>query len=241
MTLPDSYLYSNASTPVLLTSRPARGGTGGGTLLIITGRNFPLNTPIEVTIAGVKCNVTSVSSDEIRCRTDPYSRSSIKAEIRVLAVGKGLALNTAKLEFEYIDLWSSRFTWGGEEPPREGELAVIGSGQHIYFDAVTPVLKALIIQNGTLTFDDYQDVSLSAEYILLVDGGRLEIGTPDRPFQHRAVITMHGHRRSIELPIYGAKVLGVRSGTLDMHGVPVGVTWTKLSKLKQIFGVFFQS
>lgn len=39
---------------------------------------------------------------------------------------------------------------------------------------------------------------------------------------------MWGSVRSIELPIFGAKVIAVRNGTLDMHGQPVGVTWTHL-------------
>ena len=42
---------------------------------------------------------------------------------------------------------------------------------------------------------------------------------------------MHGHRRSIELPIYGSKVLGLRDGTLEMHGCSVGPTWTKLGTI----------
>ena len=41
---------------------------------------------------------------------------------------------------------------------------------------------------------------------------------------------MYGSVRSIELPIYGAKVIAVRNGTLDMHGQPVGVTWTNLGQ-----------
>jgi hypothetical protein len=40
---------------------------------------------------------------------------------------------------------------------------------------------------------------------------------------------MYGTLRSIELPIFGAKVLALRNGTLDLHGKPVGVTWTYLS------------
>lgn len=70
--------------------------------------------------------------------------------------------------FEYIDLWSSRWTWGGNPPPGEGELAVINEGQIIYFDAMTPVLKGIIIIGGSLIFDDHQDVSLQAEYIIIV-------------------------------------------------------------------------
>jgi len=40
---------------------------------------------------------------------------------------------------------------------------------------------------------------------------------------------MHGHLRSPELPIYGAKTLGVRNGTLDLHGRPVVNSWTLLA------------
>ena len=40
---------------------------------------------------------------------------------------------------------------------------------------------------------------------------------------------MHGDLRSPELPIYGAKTLGVRNGTLDLHGSPISQTWTLLS------------
>ena len=134
----------------------------------------------------------------------------------------------SKLEFEYVDLWSSRFTWGNNDPPREGEIAVIGPGQHIFFDAVTPVLKVLVIQGGSLTFYDYQDVNLNVEYILIVDGGCLRVGTRDKPFLHKAHIIMHGSRRSIELRIYGAKVLGLRDGCLEMHGKPVSPAWTRL-------------
>ncbi len=104
-------------------------------------------------------------------------------------------------QFQYIDLWSSPWTWGGESPPGEGTLVSIDSGKTVYFDTTTPILKALVIDNATLIFDDNQDVSLSAEYIVIVNGGILQVGTETNPFQHNAVITMHGQLRSIELPI----------------------------------------
>jgi hypothetical protein len=74
-----------------------------------------------------------------------------------------------------------------------------------------------------------QDVSLQAQYIIIVANGRLQIGTEQQPFTHNAVITMYGNVRSIELPIFGSKVTAVRNGTIEMHGKNVGVTWTKLS------------
>ena len=74
-------------------------------------------------------------------------------------------------------MWSSPWTWGGLAPPGQGEIAVIQTGQNIYFDAAsTPILKAIIIQGGSLIFDDNQDVSLDAEYIVITDGGLLQIG-----------------------------------------------------------------
>jgi hypothetical protein len=45
-----------------------------------------------------------------------------------------------------------------------------------------------------------------------------------------ASITLYGHVRTFELPTFGSKVLAVYKGTLDLHGAPVGVTWTRLSQ-----------
>jgi hypothetical protein len=126
-------------------------------------------------------------------------------------------------------LWSSRYTWGGSDPPSAGDLVVIGASQTIYFDAQTPVLTGVIILGGALIFDDMQDVSLQAQYIIIASGGRLQIGTEQTPFTHNAIITMYGSARSTELPIFGSKVTAVRNGTIEMHGKNVGVTWTKLS------------
>ena len=103
--------------------------------------------------------------------------------------------------------------------PMEGDIAVINKGQTIYLDTETPILTGLIINGGTLIFDDYQDVHLQAEYIIVNDGGLLQIGTEARPFTHKALITMFGSPRSIELPIFGSKVLAVRTGTLDMVSI----------------------
>lgn len=61
----------------------------------------------------------------------------------------------------------------------------------------------------------------------------LQVGTESDPFKHNAIITMYGSVRSIELPIYGSKVIALRNGTLDMHGIPHGVTWTHLGLTAQ--------
>lgn len=50
--------------------------------------------------------------------------------------------------YSYLDLWSSRFTWGGEEVPSEGQLVVVEKGHTVYLDQSTEVLKMLLIKGG---------------------------------------------------------------------------------------------
>lgn len=111
----------------------------------------------------------------------------------------GLAISSAK--FRYMNLWSSRWTWGGDVPPEAGTQVEINDDTTVFLDVTTPQLKVLIIDNATLIFDDSQDVELNVEYIVIINGGVLQIGTESNPFQHRAVITLYGHLRSIQLPI----------------------------------------
>lgn len=57
----------------------------------------------------------------------------------------------------------------------------------------------------------------------------IQVGTEEEPFMHKATITLHGTVNDPEIPIYGAKVLAVRQGQLDLHGLPRAVTWTRLA------------
>jgi hypothetical protein len=107
----------------------------------------------------------------------------------------------------------------------------------VLYDMTSPALSFLIIE-GTFIFEDLKDLELNATYIIVkgypITGykpyqGRLQIGTPQRPHEHRAVITLHGNRRSYEMPIYGAKVLAVRYGIVDMHGMK-RLSWCRLNQ-----------
>ncbi|MBN3294522.1 PKHL1 protein, partial [Polypterus senegalus] len=216
VTLSNAFTYESSLTPVVTAVTPRRGGTGGGTKLTITGSGF-----------GTPCNVAYVNETEIICITDARPQSQ-RAKVKVNIGGNGIAkLDNA--DFFYIDVWSSPYTWGGESPPDDGSFVVITPGQTILLDTSTAILKMLLIQGGTLVFDEV-DLELNAENILIVDGGTLQVGTEQAPFQHKAIITLHGHLRSPELPLYGAKTLAVREGTLDLHGTPVPFTWTRLAK-----------
>ncbi|XP_068094022.1 fibrocystin-L-like isoform X1 [Hyperolius riggenbachi] len=224
----NSFTYSSALTPLIYDVTPKRGGTAGGTRLTITGSLFGNNASlITVTIAQSPCNVQSANDTQIVCITSAHSPSQ-KAKVSVNVAGQGVA-SMDNADFFYIDVWSSIYTWGGDSPPDQGSLAVITQGQTILLDQSTPVLKMLLIQGGTLIFDE-ADIELQAENILITDNGVLQIGTEAAPFQHKAIITLHGQLRSPEIPVYGAKTLAIRQGTLDLHGIPIPVIWTRLAQ-----------
>ncbi|KAH9519161.1 Fibrocystin-L, partial [Bulinus truncatus] len=224
-----SYVYDYTLKSIVTSVSPSRGGTAGGTTLTITGTNFGiLKESISVMIAGVPCNVQSVADTQIQCITGPSSSVVARVEVQIDKQGIAKQINA---EFEYIDVWSSHYTWGGEPPPGEGEFVIIPANQTILLDTNTSVLKMLLIQGGHLIFDE-ANVELKAENILIMDGGVLQIGSSNRPFpdKYKAIITLYGHLRSREVPIYGAKTLAVRNGTLNLYGSPVKVPWTLLAK-----------
>ena len=219
----DGYTYMNNLTPQVTSIYPLMGGTAGGTTLTITGSGF--SSSCKVTISGVECSLISMNDTTITCQTGAIGRT-VKAE--VLVDIEGNFAESGGLTFFYVDLWSSTYTWGGESPPVESDFVVVPRGQTLALDVHTPVLSFLLIQGGTVMFLDTQDVSLHTQFVLITDNGALQVGTEDEPFTHKAEIVLYGHVLSTELPIYGAKTLAVRHGTLDLHGIPLDVTWTKL-------------
>jgi hypothetical protein len=56
----------------------------------------------------------------------------------------------------------------------------------------------------------------------------MEVGTEKFPYTSKVTITMHSSISDPYIPIYGNKVIGVRFGTLDMHGPVRTPTWTML-------------
>nr|XP_034372677.1 fibrocystin-L [Arvicanthis niloticus] len=221
------FTYILTLTPLVTEISPRRGSTAGATRLTVTGSGFSDNTQdVQVTIANSKCDVQYSNKTHIICITSAHTPSGW-APVHVNIKNIGMA-KSENADFLYADVWSANSSWGGKLPPEEGSLAVITKGQIILLDQSTPVLKMLLIQGGTLIFDE-ADIELQAENILITDGGVLQIGTEASPFQHQAIITLHGHLRSPELPVYGAKTLGVREGTLDLHGLPIPVVWTHLA------------
>lgn len=254
---PSPALYTLAATAYVDSVEPGYGTSFGGTLITLTGSGFQAGSldAHAVTVAGIACDVQTVSETAITCTTRRREEHLAAPVVTVEVDGHGPALVAATATFTYMDKWSELSTWFASdfEPPVEGDTVVIPEHQAVLLDVSPPRLFLLLVQ-GTLVFDA-QDLALDASYIL-VQGGTLQIGTPDAPFEHHATITLHGDRyTSVELPHVGAKVLGVMNratehdhnshllggfggssapevdtamGTLDIHGTPRLATWALL-------------
>jgi hypothetical protein len=177
---------------------------------------------------GVQCSGLGVSADGTmaRCLSNAHTYTWGGAG-SLHAPGKGTAVQPASIGYDYIDLWSSKTTWGGNDPPSAGDFAAISAGQIVVLDVSPPPLALITIQ-GKLVFADTKDLALNASYII-INKGTLEAGTAWKPHQHKLTITLTGNRLSPEVPTFGAKCLGVRQGTLQLHGKPKH-TWTRLSR-----------
>lgn len=123
--------------------------------------------------------------------------------------------------------WSDPATWGGALPPA-GATVVIPSGKTVLLDTATSALHALTVEGHLLAVDT--DVAITTD-MLMVRGGRLSIGTAAAPHTRRATITLTGSTTA-ELAGasgFGAKVLGLMGGVLELHGRPGVSSWTRLS------------
>ena len=201
------FKYDKSLTPTITTVDPLRGGTGGGTLITIKGSGFSTSGN-EITIDGSICDINTQSETEITCYTN-YHNGAIKSPLILDVPDKGYAAyeDESLATFYYIDRWSSKWTWSGLGSPVEGEFVVITPGMTILLDIDTPVIKFLLINGGTLIFDEENpSVELQAEYILIAGGGSLQIGTEEKPYTSLATITMHGNVRCTEMPVFGCKV-----------------------------------
>ena len=119
--LSNAYTYRANLTSTITSVSPRRGGTGGGVRVTISGTGLQSASGASVvTIAGHACAVQSTSAHEIICITAPSSKT-IKTDVRVDVGqnGKAVPLNAS---FFYVDVWSSKYSWGGRDLPIAGKL-----------------------------------------------------------------------------------------------------------------------
>jgi len=249
--------FSVNKTPTVTHISPMNGTARGGTSVTLYGTNFgpawmadpdDLNatTPVTVDFNGYECSVQQVTASSVVCVTVPRSDGIKLPSMTVTVEGAGNAWIKPGTRYRYLDRWSLLDTWANQEPPIEDALVSIPQGQAILLDEDTPILLILTVE-GVLVFDN-KDIHLQATYIW-VKGGTMEIGTEQKPFLHRALITLHGQKyETIRLPVIGGKVLAVSNtqftirelgdnaveegsiGTLDIHGRPRLKVWTRLAR-----------
>jgi G8 domain len=82
--------------------------------------------------------------------------------------------------FFYANSWSDDAIWGGDIPPRDGDVVVIPEGQTLMVDiANSPKLYSVLVE-GKMMFKDGMDIEFNSGHILVMMG-KLEIGTHDKP------------------------------------------------------------
>ncbi|MDX2004291.1 MAG: G8 domain-containing protein [Meiothermus sp.] len=127
---------------------------------------------------------------------------------------------------ERFGLWSSPQTWPLGQVPRAGEAVTIPVGLAVTLDVSPPPLKGLTV-NGHLVFDREKDLRLSSDWIMV--HGRLEVGTPERPYLRRAEIVLTGDDPNQDVMGMSTKAIGVMGGgALELHGEP-RLGWTRLA------------
>ena len=57
----------------------------------------------------------------------------------------------------------------------------------------------------------------------------VQVGTESQPYLNKTTIRLLGNVRDPEIPVYGAKVLALRQGHLELYGRPTKRTWTRLA------------
>jgi hypothetical protein len=119
-------------------------------------------------------------------------------------------------------LWSDPATWGGAVPG-PGDDVDIAADRAILLDQDSAALGGLTI-DGTLRFAR-ADLALTADWIMV--HGTLAIGSAAQPFTQQAVITLTGAPGESVMGM-GTRGIMVMGGTLDLHGTPPPVAWTKL-------------
>jgi len=207
---------------------PRFGPVTGGTSVTFKGKNFVTDTAAyKIIIDGVACEVTGATTENVVCTTG--KRPGLPAQSLVMEIAGRGSISTKGLVYQYVNLWSADTTWGGEFAPMDGESVYIPSGLNLMVDVDrTPKLKAILVEGSLLFMPDanpdherYFDA-----YYIFVRNGYMEVGTEAHPYTSKLTITMHGTVRDPYIPIYGNKVIGLRNGILEMHGVKREPTWS---------------
>ncbi|KAF0885311.1 PKHD1 protein, partial [Crocuta crocuta] len=178
----------------------------------------------EVLIYNSSCNITMETEAKMECETPNQPITA-----KITEIWKSRGQNTQEnLSFQFCRRWSRAHSWFPERVPQDGDNVTVENGQLLLLDTNTSVLRFLHVKGGKLIFMDPGPIELKVHSILISDGGELQIGSKDKPFQGKAEIKLYGSSHSTPFFPYGVKFLAVRNGTLSLHGSLPEVTVTHL-------------
>ena len=121
-TLTAVYRYLLSQTSQVTGVSPRRAGTGGGVTLTITGTGFTTNqADLTVTIDDVKCAIVTATTVEITCTTGTTTRTAMNVDVMVEITNQGKSV-PVDAAVDIVDVWSSKYSWGGNDPPKAGRL-----------------------------------------------------------------------------------------------------------------------
>ncbi|MFY7652630.1 MAG: G8 domain-containing protein, partial [Chitinophagaceae bacterium] len=115
-------------------------------------------------------------------------------------------------------LWSDATTWPGGIKPQAMQNVTIPMGTTIILDEDPPVLGGITIL-GTLEFAR-KNTNLTCAWMMV--HGTLQIGTPQQPFTHKAIITLNGEVNENVMGM-GSRGIMVMGGKLELHGATEGL------------------
>ncbi|MGR3365896.1 DUF4214 domain-containing protein [Sagittula sp.] len=127
-------------------------------------------------------------------------------------------------------IWSEESSWAGN-PPSAEEILVIRDGEKLTLDQSVTVSGILIHGEGSaLSVLDRAglDIEVTADWILVLDGGLLQGGTASNPLDTNFTLTLAGKDKESEID-----VLGLLSGS-DSNAIYLPLT--NASDLERIIG-----
>ncbi|NWW89268.1 PKHD1 protein, partial [Rhynochetos jubatus] len=176
----------------------------------------------EVLIYNSSCNITMETEAEMECEG-----ANQPITTKITEIWKNWGQNT-QLALQFCGRWDEDSSWPAGHQPRDGDNVTIEEGRTLLLGTTTTNLNLLHLKGGKLLFTGPGPVELHAHYILISDGGELQVGSPEVPFRHKAHIYLYGSLHTPPLFPYGVKFLAVRNGTLSIHGWIPKVAFTHL-------------
>ncbi|EAR99597.2 IPT/TIG domain protein (macronuclear) [Tetrahymena thermophila SB210] len=225
-------VYDKDKTFLISSVTPNYGDVSGGSIITINLDRSPSpSATIKVLIDGIECGTVSLSSSTITCTTGKKTNTAESS--LVVTIDSYNTVNNG-IYYYYGNLWSNPVTWGNDFAPIDGDLVYVTKGRNLIVDVpYVGVLNTVVVDNASLIFANDKNIHFEAHNIL-VQQGRVIIGTQASPVTGNIRITMHGTQDEKQFPTVGNKGLSLYNGSLDIQGALRPVTWTELSQTAKI-------